>query len=285
MKEDIVETIVARKMRGTLEPLHTMVYFAPEATDEYTKVGLRRRGSHYLASRSAPMGAVSAEIVHATFFGFAESAVRRYVPECWDNTTPEAVVQARFRVADQALRRLLGDAIESPEMESAATVALEAAAACPPEGRPLFAAHAGIAPPDAPHLALWHAVTLLREFRGDGHNAALVVRGIGPVVAHAWYSATPRGGNRAFLATLFGHSEEAWAAADATLADLGYTNRDGSLTELGLTEREVLEQATDIASMEPWRAIGEERCSWLRATVRPWARSIVDAGALAPALG
>lgn len=280
-----MESIVARKMRATLEPVHTMVYFAPEATAEYTKVGLQRRGSHYLASRAAPMGAVSAEIVHATFFGFGEAAVRRYVPDCWENTTPEAVVQARFRVADQALRRLLGDDIESPEMESAAKVALEAAAACQPEGRPLFAAHASIAPPDAAHLRLWHAITLLREFRGDGHHAALVVRAISPVVAHAWYSATPRGGNRAFLAKLYGHSEEAWVAADATLVDLGYTNRDGSVTELGLTEREALEEATDIASMDPWRAIGEDRCNWLRATVRPWARAIVDAGALGPAVG
>src|SRR5512132_3432075 len=35
-----------------------------------------------------------------------------------------------------------------------------------PAGRPLFAAHATLPWPDRPHLALWHAATLYREFRG-----------------------------------------------------------------------------------------------------------------------
>ena len=38
-----------------------------------------------------------------------------------------------------------------------------------PEDRPLYAAHAELDWPDEPQLVLWHAVTLLREYRGDGH--------------------------------------------------------------------------------------------------------------------
>lgn len=279
-----METIVARKMWGTLEPFHAMVYFAPEAIDEYTRVGLQRRGSHYLASRSAPMGPAGPELVYATFFGFAESAVRRYVPACWENTTPEAVVQARFRVADRALRRLLGDEIGSSDMVAASDVGLEAAAACPTEGRPLFAAHASVAPPDAPHLRLWHAITLLREFRGDGHNAALVARDIGPVVAQAWYSTSSKTASRTFYEKSRGHTREDWAAADGELVERGYVDSEGQLTELGISEREAIEHDTDVASMAPWRAIGEERCDWLRATVRPWSRAIVAAGGLGTAV-
>ncbi len=280
-----MDTIIARKMWGTLEPFHTMVYFAPEATDEYAAVGLNRRGAHYLASRAAPMGPVGPEIVYATFFGFSEAAIRRYVPECWENTTPEAVVAARFRVADRALRRILDAEVDNPEMARAAEVALEAAAACPTVGRPLFAAHASVSPPPEPHLALWHAITLLREFRGDGHNAALVVRAIEPVTAQAWYSATPGGGNRGFYSKSRGHTEDAWTTADASLIDLGYIDGSGELTKLGLEMREDLEQDTDRAAMAPWLAIGEERCDWLRAAVRPWSRTIVAAGGLGPVLG
>ena len=138
-----MDTIIARKMWGTLESFHAMVYFVPEATQEYVEAGLERRGAHYLASRSAPMGRVGPEVVHASFFGFAESAVRRYIPACWESTTPEALVAARFRAVDRALRRMLGAEIESESMQKAAEVASLAAAACPKEGRVLFAANAG----------------------------------------------------------------------------------------------------------------------------------------------
>ena len=46
------------------------------------------------------------------------------------------------------------------------------------EGRPLAAAHADVAWPTAPHLVLWHAQSILREYRGDGHVAQLVVHGL-----------------------------------------------------------------------------------------------------------
>ncbi len=54
-----------------------------------------------------------------------------------------------------------------------------------PHGRPLFGAHAELPWPAAPHLALWHAQTLLREYRGDGHVALLTTAGLTPVEALA----------------------------------------------------------------------------------------------------
>ena len=44
----------------------------------------------------------------------------------------------------------------------------------------LLAMLPALAWPDAPQLALWHAVTLLREHRGDGHISALTAAGIDP---------------------------------------------------------------------------------------------------------
>jgi hypothetical protein len=68
------------------------------------------------------------------------------------------------------------------EAADAGPRAAEAATAWP-QGRPLFAAHAELPWPDEPHLVLWHAQTLLREFRGDGPVAALVTAGIGGIEA------------------------------------------------------------------------------------------------------
>jgi hypothetical protein len=45
------------------------------------------------------------------------------------------------------------------------------------DGRPLHAGHAELPWPDSPLAALWHAITLLREYRGDGHIIALVANG------------------------------------------------------------------------------------------------------------
>ncbi|MCH7669646.1 MAG: hypothetical protein IIC71_10695 [Acidobacteria bacterium] len=276
-----VDTIIARKMWGTLESFHSMVYFVPEATEEYVQAGLERRGAHYLASRSAPMGRVGPEVVHASFFGFAESAVRRYIPACWESTTPEALIAARFRAVDRALRRILGSEVDSQEMRKAAELASLAAAACPNEGRVLFAATAAVVPPAEPHLVLWHALTLFREFRGDGHNAVLTQRRIDPVVAHAWYTASPAGPKEDFYKKTRGFSVEAWKEADRVLIGLGYVDADGRLTEHGASERESIEVATDEAAMAPWLAIGQDEADWLRATVRPWSRAIIASGAMA----
>ena len=62
-----VQPELARKTWRTLEPIHGLIYFAPEATEAYAALGVTGR-SGYFASRSAPMGAVPADVVIATFW-------------------------------------------------------------------------------------------------------------------------------------------------------------------------------------------------------------------------
>ncbi|MFP3914472.1 MAG: SCO6745 family protein [Actinomycetota bacterium] len=135
----------------------------PEARSAWEELGLAHPRMGYFGPRAAAMGKVEASVVSATFFNFNPATVARFVPEVWCVASPAEIVRTRYRVADVALRRLLGPAVESTEMTWAAEVALEASTACPPGGRPLFAAHAAVPPPEEPHLRLWHALTLLRE--------------------------------------------------------------------------------------------------------------------------
>src|ERR1039458_2739083 len=164
---------LARKMWRTLEPYHGIIYFTPHAAAAYAQLGIEGRDG-YFASRAAPLGPVSAEVVIATFYNFHPGLVRHAIPGAWEKASPAQILEARLAAADLALREILGDRIESDEVVRAAMLAEGAAPAAPIAGRPLFAAHAALAWPDPPHLALWHAITLLREFRGDGHIAALV---------------------------------------------------------------------------------------------------------------
>jgi hypothetical protein len=267
---------IARKTWRTLEPIHGFVYFSPDAEREYDAVGLPPGRMGYFASRSAPMGAVAAEVVIATFFNFHPGLVRSVIPAAWTLSTPEAVLGARLRVADIGLRRMLGDdGIASAELAEAAALARTAAeAACEhPDGRPLFAGHASLEWPDEPHLVLWHAQTLLREFRGDAHIAALTLQGLSgldALIAHAASGDVPAD----TLRTSRAYSEDEWAAGIASLAARGVVEADGSFTDAGRRGRDEVERLTDERSVIAYEAIGEDGCDRLRSLARPFSKTI-----------
>jgi hypothetical protein len=271
-----METVIARKMWRTLEPYHGIVYFAPEATEAYEALGILGR-SGYFASRAAAMGAVSAEVVIATFFNFNPEVVRAAIPAAWAVATPAQLVDARRAAADAALRRATGRDLDTPDVVRAAELARIAAESCTAPGRPLHAAHAGLSWPDPPHLALWHAVTLLREFRGDGHLAALLDAGLDGIDALVIHSASGEV-SRAALQTTRGWRDDEWNAAVTRLASRGLVDASGGLTDVGAALRQHVEDRTDALAMAPWVALGEEGCGELRGIVRPLSRAIVESG-------
>ena len=226
------------------------------------------------------MGAVGPLVVHATFFNFHPVVVERAMDGLWDRVGPEEVLAARHRAADRALRRLLGDTADDPAVRDAVELvrpAVEAARARP-EGRPLFAGHARLPEPEQPHLALWWAVTLLREFRGDGHVAALTEAGLAGVEALVLHGASGEV-PAATLRTTRGWPEDQWNTAVVDLVDRGLVERaEGAgalrLSDDGARLRAGIEQRTDELAAPAWQAISVEEASRLRATVRPWSKVI-----------
>ena len=275
-----LESTLARKMWRTMEPFHGFVYFLDEAAAAYAEAGLAPGRMGYFASRSAPMGPVPAEVVIATFFNFHPALVRGCIPEAWRLATPARVLDARLSAVDAGLRRILGDEVAGAEMKEAAGIAREAAEACRPQGRPLFAGHASLPWPDEPHLALWHGITLLREYRGDGHIAALVAEGVGGCQALVIHGATGDVPN-AILQSSRAWPDDEWAVAVDELRTRGWLDAGGALTDAGRTHRQWVEDRTDHIAMAPWEAIGQERADRLRALVRPWSKAIVQSGELA----
>lgn len=270
-----VDTTLARKMWRTLEPYHGMIYFSPHASEAYRALGVRGQDG-YFASRSAPMGAVRGEVVVATFFNFNPDLVLRAVPAAWEAAPPSAWVAARLGAVDASLREVLGDAVAGSEIASAAEIARRAADACTAPGRPLYAGHASLDWPDEPHLALWHAITLLREYRGDGHIAALVDEGLGgceALVTHGADGAVPA----AVLQSTRGWSDDQWADAVRSLQERGWLDGD-TATPAGVAARQRIEDRTDDLAMAPWRAIGADDADALRTLVRPFSRAISESG-------
>lgn len=276
-----MDPLVARKTWRTLEPLHGLVYFAPEADEAFNAIGLRGRMG-YFGSRAAAMGPVSAPVVIATFYNFNPDLVLEAIPAAWQVASPATILEARLAAADRALRRVLPDgAAESPEVAEAAGLARRAAEAAAerPAGRPLFAAHAAMPWPDEPLLVLWHAQTLLREYRGDAHIAALVLEGIGPVEALVTHGATGEAPTPMLQATR-AWPEEAWAAAEERLRARGLLAADGTLSDAGGQLRDAIEHRTDVASVDAYEPLGEDGCERLRSLCRPLSRAVVTAGGL-----
>jgi hypothetical protein len=278
-----VASQTARQTWRTLEPVHAMVYFAPEPQEEYAALGLdssANRAVGYFPARAAAMGAVTWPVVQATFFNFSALAVQFGMVGVWDITTPEQLVAARLRGADRALRRIGGDLIN--DLDEAVTLARTAAEGCTPYGRPVYAAQAGLAWPTEPHLQLWHAISLLREFRGDGHIAVLVAAGLTGLESAVLHVAMADTWNRAGLQATRAYSDEEWDGAVASLSERGWLDAAGAFTEEGKARREAIEAKTDELALPPWERIGEDGCARLRELVRPLAQAVSDAGTFGP---
>ncbi|MEV7087873.1 hypothetical protein AB0O07_18585 [Streptomyces sp. NPDC093085] len=279
------EASTGRRCHGVVNPLHSAVYFAPEPEEEFVAVGLEPGGMAYLAGRAAPLGAVGAGAVTATFYNFSHELVRRYIPAAWALAAPEQVLAARLRGADRTLRRLLGEeVIGSAEMAEAAGLALRAAEGCGREGRPLYAAHAGLPVPEEPHLALWHAATLLREHRGDGHLAALAVAGLSGVEALVLHSATGKAPTAELFMRTRGWSEDEWGAARGRLRERGLVDEAGGLTEAGAGLREEAEALTDRLDAAPYDLLGPAGTARLTELAGGFTKALVAAGAFPAAL-
>jgi hypothetical protein len=279
----------ARRMWRLFEPVHTVTYFAAESRAAYESAGLRGFWRGYFAGRSAPIGPVGAAPVIAAFFNFAPAMVSRALPGVWELITPEAALQARSAGAVTALRRLLhiadGAAVPSG-VASAADLLAEAAANLDWAGRPLGGPNASLPAPAEPLARLWHAATVLREHRGDGHVAALVAAGLDGCEAlvlrvavdqaarqaDAGGATAPAWGKEQLL-PVRGWTGEEWDSAAAALAGRGLVDAAGLATDAGAGAYQAAERATDVAAARPWARLGESKTAELAGLLQPISRA------------
>ncbi|MCX4652841.1 hypothetical protein OG249_13165 [Streptomyces microflavus] len=267
------EAARVRQMWHLLEPLHAVLYYAPEAFEEAAALGYgtEERWTSYFAWRAAPLGAVDAPEVVRAFHSFAPATVARYVPASWATAPPDAVLAARLRAVDRAYRALFGNRrVEGAGFAEAAALARRAAEATTPGVLgALGPANSALPWPDAPHLMLWHAATVLREHRGDGHIAALAGAGLDPVESLVSFAAV--GAARPEVFASRGWGEEGWGAARRRLQERGLLAADGTATEAGRELRAKVELRTDEEAAAPWRALGEEgRLRLVELLEEPW---------------
>ena len=88
------------------------------------------------------------------------------------------MTRVRYEIVDAVMPKILGEErVRSPEFAHSMAIVRRTAEAIPnADGRPLYAGHAELDWPETPHAQLWHAITLLREYRATAHR--LVTHGL-----------------------------------------------------------------------------------------------------------
>ncbi|KFG77319.1 SCO6745 family protein [Streptomyces mutabilis] len=269
-----------RQMWHLLEPLHAVVYYAPQVFEELGSLGYEteERWPSYFALRAAPLGAPGCHRVTSAFYSFSPRMVAEHVPVAWDVAAPDTVIAARTRGVDRAYRAFAGALTDGPGLAEAAALARRAAEAAPTGARPLAAANAELPWPEEPHLVLWQAATVLREHRGDGHLAALLTAGLDPVEALVSFAAIGAAPVELFASR--GWSEDDWAAARERLAARGLLEADGTATEAGRALRAEVEHRTDEPAAAPWESLGAENTARLADLLGPLWLEVLGTGLL-----
>jgi hypothetical protein len=271
------DPIVAREIIQRLEAIHVVTYFAPEAVSAMADAGYRGFWMGYFAGRAAPLGPVGPEVVSALFYNFAGWRVARAIPDAWSFAPPSAALDARRTGAVAALRRAIGDSVDGEEVAEAARLASKAAREAPLDGRALFAANSALPWPDEPVAVLWHASTLLREHRGDGHVAALLAAGISGREAHVLHSAAGRVA-REVLTISRDYTDEEWDALTERLIARGLLTSDGGLSDEGRALKDDVEARTDRLALSAYDALSDDEVRRLTDLTKPLARAVVAAG-------
>ncbi len=266
---------LARRFFDRLEPVHAVTYFAPEARTALGSLGFRGFWMGYFAARSAPFGVVPTEVVTAAFYNFAPERVAKALPAAWEFASPANTLCAREESAVAALRRYgVGD---DDDVRTAADLAAKVARDAALDGRPLFAANLALDWPDEPVAKLWHAVTLLREQRGDGHVAVLAALGISGRECNVLHAAAGRV-PKEFIMRSRDYDDEQWRLYGDRLIRRGLLDENDELTSAGSELKQRIEDTTDVLALQALNVLDDEEVETLFRCLTPITRKVVSAG-------
>lgn len=265
---------LARRFFDRFEPIHAVTYFSPESRAAFDGLGYRGFWMGYFAGRSAPLGIVPCEVVTAAFYNFAPSRVAKALPAAWEVAGPASALRAREDSAVATLRRY---GLADDDVRTAADLTAKAARSAPIDGRPLFAANSALPWPTDPIATLWHATTLLREHRGDGHVAVLTVNGLSGRECNVLHAAAGRVPQEMIMRSR-DYDQDQWRHYQGLLRARGLLDSDGSLTGSGRELKQHIEDTTDEVASSALEGLDDAEIEQLFAALTPITRIVVAAG-------
>jgi hypothetical protein len=240
----------ARRLRDAHEPIATHAIWSRGTYDALAGLGLNFL-TGYVWGRAAALGEPSPAVVAAAFAVFEPGLIGVLYEQGRAAVDRASLVEVRTRATVDSLAAVLDGADVAPVV-AALRRGIDAADGA---GRPLFAGLAAQPWPEHPVGQLWRACDLLREHRGDSHNAAWVAAGLDPattnILTEVWlgmpllrYSASR------------GWPAEVLEAAARRLRDAGLLDAD-RLTPSGRQFRDEIEAQTDAAQRTVITAIDD----------------------------
>jgi len=140
----------------------------------------------------------------------------------------------------------------------------------------MYAALRTIPLPDDVVARLFHAASLLREHRGDGHIAALMVEGVGGLEAHVLLALDMN-----MPANKFGASNHLPAAQLTAviegMRDRGLIGGDGWLSDQGRAAKQRVESLTDDLAARPYESLEPGELHELMDALEPLATLLLAA--------
>ena len=187
---------------------------------------------------------------------------------------PADALQTREASAVAALRRY---GVTDDDARTAAELAAKAASSAPLDGRPLFAANAALSWPEEPLAKLWHAATLLREQRGDGHVAVLATFEISGRESNVLHAAAGRVPQQMIMRSR-DYDESQWSHYRDRLIRRGLLDEGGELTDAGRDLKQRIEDTTDRLALAALEALDDDEVEALFRALTPITREVVAAG-------
>lgn len=232
----------ARRLRDALEAIAMHGQRSGAIPDRLAEFGLDAFES-YAWSRAAALGTPTTPVVVSAFGVFEPRHLSSALERARSKVSRDRVLAAREDGATAGLAAVLAAADVAP----LADALLDAVRPLPGTARPLFSGLRQLRVPTDPHARLWRAADLVREHRGDGHLAACIAAGLGPVAMNvltelwAGYSCGEYTATRGF-------GQEAIAACVAELTQRGWLS-GGRLTREGAALRRSVEDSTDASQL------------------------------------
>lgn len=257
-----------------MEPVHAVTYFTPEARSALDAVGYQGFWMGYFAARSAPLGSVTPDVVTAAFYNFAPTRVAKALPAAWEVAPPDAALKAR---EDSAVAALARCGVADDEATVVADLVAKAIANLEVGGRVLFAANQALPWPQEPLARLWHAATLLREHRGDGHVAVLIANGVSGRECNVLHAAAGKVPADMIMRSR-DYDEAEWNQRLVQLEQRGVLDAAGDLTDAGRDLKADIESRTDAVALPALAALDDSEVEALFQALTPITRKVVAAG-------
>lgn len=255
---DLTERI-ARSVQTTVG----WIFWDPGAVSRFEALGLPGPLG-YIASRSAPFAGAGYSSLVAALGSISPLGIR-FVVDLLDRDGFMKYWHARN---DAIVDGLIEHA---PEMAgilaSWGPVLSEIVSQLPFAGRPFAASHLDLPLPEDPVLRGWHAVNVLREWRGDTHWGIVAELNLTGPEASTLHNAWLRYDGE-WLSHSRGIPEDDIRESLLSLERRGLAH-DGVVNEAGIVLRDWIERETDRRTTVPWQLLGYEETEQLASLLEP----------------